>query len=145
MTRSIFAAHPHAVTLDPQPIAAAGILAGTPVGSAKVLLKTQDKTSHLVVWECTAGEFVWDYAEDETAIVISGEAVVTGSDGEDLSLSPGSVVFFPAGSSSLWRIPDRIKKVAILRKDLPPAVGIGVRAWHKFLRVTRLRRISSLS
>ena len=54
------------------------------------------------------------------------------------------MAFFPAGSSCTWRVVDRIKKVAILRKDLPLPLGFGVRAWHKLLRIVGLRGRSSL-
>src|SRR5215472_4950711 len=92
-----------------------------------------------MAWECTAGEFHWHYVEDETVVVIAGEAFVTNGAGAESRLAEGRVAFFPGGSSSRWRVTRPIKKVAVLRKDLPPALGLGVRAWHKLLRVSGLR------
>jgi hypothetical protein len=52
--------------------------------------------------------------------------------------------FFPAGSSCVWRVIHHVKKVAILRHDLPPLLGISVKCWHKLLDIIGLRRQSSL-
>jgi uncharacterized cupin superfamily protein len=130
--------------LEPAPIPPDWILAGTPEARSKMLAKSRDRTSSITVWECTAGRFNWRYGEDETIVVISGEAFITTEKGEERRLGQGDMGFFPAGSSSTWRVTDRIKKVAILRKDLPPPLGIGVRVWHKFLRAVGLRGQPSL-
>jgi uncharacterized protein len=130
--------------LGPAPIAPDWILAGTPNARSKVLAKSRDRTSRIMVWECTAGYFNWHYSEDETVIVISGEAFIGTANGEERRLGQGDMGFFPAGSSCTWRVNDRIKKVAVLRKDLPPPLGIGVRAWHKLLQILGLRSQPSL-
>ncbi len=130
--------------LEAAPISPDWILAGTPEARSKMLAKSHDRTSSITVWECTAGRFNWHYSEDETVVVISGEAFITTEKDKERRLSQGDMGFFPAGSSCTWRIDDRVKKVAVLRKDLPPLLGIGVRAWHKFLRIIGLRGQSSL-
>ena len=130
--------------LEPAPISPDWILAGTPEARSKMVVKTRDRTSSITVWECTAGRFNWHYSEDETVVVILGEVFITTEKGEERRLGQGDMGFFPAGSSCTWCINDRIKKVAILRKDLPPLLGIGVRAWHKLLRTVGLRGQSSL-
>ena len=84
-----------------------------------------------MVWECTAGRFNWHYSEDETVVIISGEVFITSDKGEERRLGQGDMGFFPAGSSCTWRINDRVKKVAVLRKDMPLALGFGVRVWNK--------------
>lgn len=81
-----------------------------------------------MVWECTAGRFKWYYDEDETVVVISGEVFIATDGGEERRLCKGDTAFFPAGSSCTWRVAERVKKVAILRKDLPFPLGFGVRA-----------------
>jgi glyoxylate utilization-related uncharacterized protein len=98
-----------------------------------------------MVWECTAGRFNWNYNEDEIVMVIAGEVFITTENGEERRLSQGEMAFFPAGSSCTWRVSDRIKKIAILRKDLPPLLGFGVLAWHKLLRMAGLRGKSLLT
>jgi len=130
--------------LEPAPISPDWILAGTPEARFKILARSYDRTSYIVVWECTAGPFNWHYSEDETVVVISGEVFITVDKCKERRLGQGDMGFFPAGSSCIWRIDDRIKKVAVLRKDLPPPLGIGVRAWHKLLGILRLRARPSL-
>ena len=97
--------------------------AGTPEARSKILARSHDRTSSIMVWECTAGRFIWHYGEDETVVVISGEVFITTGKGEERRLGQGDMAFFPAGSSCAWRVNDRIKKVAILRKDLPLLLG----------------------
>ena len=144
MASSIFVTATDSVRLEESPISRDCILAGAPEARSTMLARSQDRTSHIMAWECTAGEFVWHYAEDETIVVISGEAFVTDEAGMERRLAEGHVALFPAGSSSRWRVTRTIKKIAMLRKDLPPPLGIGVRAWHKLLRVAGLRGGSSL-
>jgi len=144
MSKSIVIADAASAKLEPAPISPDWILAGTPETRSKILAKSRDGTSYIMVWECTAGCFDWHYSEDETVVVISGEVCITTEKGEERRLGQGDMGFFPAGSSCTWRVKDRIKKVAVLRKALPPPLGIGVRAWHKLLRVVGLRGQSSL-
>ena len=142
--RSIVIESATSADLEPAPISPDWILDGTPEARNKTLVQSPDRTSYIVVWECTAGRFNWHYSEDETVVVISGEAFITTERGEERRLGQGDMALFPAGSSCTWRINDRIKKVAVLRKDLPLLLSIAVRAWHKFLRIVRLRSQSSL-
>jgi uncharacterized protein len=128
--------------LEPAPILPA--LAGTPAARSKILARSRDRTSWIMVWECTAGRFVWNYGIDETVVVISGEVFISNGKGEERRISQGDMAFFPAGSSCVWRVNDHVKKIAILRQDLPPPLGIGVRVWHKLLGIMRLRGQSSL-
>jgi uncharacterized protein len=134
----------NAAELNLSPISPDWILSGTPEARNKLLAKSHDGTSSIMVWECTAGRFNWHYGEDETVVVIAGEVFITTENGEERRLGQGDMGFFPAGSSCTWRVADRIKKVAILRKDLPLPFGFGVRAWHKLLRIVGLRGRSSL-
>jgi uncharacterized cupin superfamily protein len=145
MSKSIVIAAAASAVLEPAPISPGWILDGTPKAENKILTKSFDGTSYTVVWECTAGRFNWHYNEDETVVVISGEVYVTTETGEECRLGEGDIGFFPAGSSAVWRVPNRIKKIAFLRKDLPPPLGFGVRAWHKLLQIVGLRGGSSFS
>jgi hypothetical protein len=130
--------------LEPAPIAPDWILAGTPEARSKLLAQSRDRRSSIVVWECTAGRFNWHYSEDETVVVISGEVFITTEKGEERRLGQGDMGFFPAGSSCTWRVNNRVKKIAVLRKNLPFLLSIGVRAWHKLLRIAGLEGQSSL-
>jgi uncharacterized cupin superfamily protein len=130
--------------LEPSPISPNWILAGTPRARSKLLAKSHDRTSSIVVWECTAGRFHWHYSEDETVVVLSGEVFITEEQEGERRLGEGDVGFFPAGSSCIWRINDHVRKIAVLRKDLPVMVGFGVRVWNKALRTVGLRGQPSL-
>lgn len=141
---SIILEAPSLVALDPAPISPDWILAGTPQARSKLLAKSHDRTSSIMVWECTAGRFNWHYSEDETVVIISGEVFITSDKSEERRLGQGDMGFFPAGSSCTWRINDRVKKVAVLRKDMPLALGFGVRVWNKALRLLGVRSQSSL-
>src|SRR5689334_7771377 len=125
--RSIILADAASIDLEPAPISPDWILAGTPQARSKLLAKSHDRTSSIMVWECTAGRFNWHYSEDETVVVISGEVFITSEKGEERRLGQGDMGFFPAGSSCIWRVNNRIKKVAVLRKDMPLLLGFGVR------------------
>ena len=140
----VIAAAASSTDLEPAPISPDWILTGTPEARSKMLAKSNDRTSSIWVWECTAGRFNWHYTEDETVVVISGEVFITTDKGEEKRLGQGDMGFFPAGSSCIWRVSDRIKKVAVVRKDLPPPLGFGVRVWHYLLRIAGLRGQPSL-
>ena len=144
--RSIVIAAAASADLEPAPISPDWILAGTPQARSKLLAKSHDRTSSIMVWECTAGRFNWHYSEDETVVVISGEVFITGEKGErKAACRPRRYGDFSInGSSCTWRVNDRIKKVAVLRKDMPFLLGFGVRVWNKLLRIVGLRGKSSL-
>ena len=98
--------------LHSAPIPKPWILSGTPEARNKHLAKSHDRTSNVIVWDCTPGHFNWHYSEDETVVVISGEVFITSEKGEEGRLGQGDMGFFPAGSSCTWRVTDRIKKIA---------------------------------
>jgi hypothetical protein len=45
------------------------------------------------------------------------------------------MAFFPAGSSSLWRVPSEVRKLAVCRHTLPQPLGLALRAWRKLLTI----------
>jgi uncharacterized cupin superfamily protein len=145
MPSAILVTAAETVRLAAAPISPAQILGGIPREYSKILAMSQDRTARIMVWECSAGEFAIHYPVDETAVVIAGEAFVTNDAGEECRLAEGHVAFFPAGSSSRWRITRPIKKVAVLRQDLPWPTGFAVRAWHRLLRIAGVRPGWSLS
>jgi uncharacterized cupin superfamily protein len=144
MSDSIVISATNATDLDPAPIAPSWILSGTPEARAKVMAKSKDNTSYIMVWECTPGQFNWHYSDDETVVLLSGEVFISNGKGPERRLSAGEMAFFPAGSSCTWRITDRVRKVAVLRNALPRPLGLGLRAWNKFLRMIGLKAHSPL-
>ena len=93
--RSIVIETAPSVELNPAPISPDWILAGTPEARSKMLAKSHDRTSSIMVWECTAGRFNWHYSEDETVVIISGEVFITTEKGEERRLRPRRYGIFP--------------------------------------------------
>lgn len=104
--------------LEPAPIAATDVLAGSPVARSRHVLDLGDGLT-AAVWDCTAGRFRWHYgACDEVVHIVEGEATITDSDGGVVHLRPGVIATFVAGSSVVWEVEEYVKKVAVMR-DTP--------------------------
>jgi len=138
MSKSIVMATAATADLDPAPIPTSWILQGTPEATKKQFVRSNDRNSYIVAWDCTPGRFTWRYSEDETLVVISGEAFITNAQGEERPLAPGDMAFFPAGTSTTWRVTSRIRKVAVVRHTVPLPVVFGLRVWNKILRIVGL-------
>jgi uncharacterized protein len=123
------------VELEPAPIPPDWIVSGSPVARCKKMVPSHDRTSNIVVWDCTPGSFKWHYGMDETIVLISGESFMTNDKGEERRFGPGDLGFFPAGTSCTWRITETVRKVAVLKESIWHPLGLGVKAWHKLLRV----------
>jgi uncharacterized protein len=132
----IVIADPSTVALDPAPIKPGWIVEGAPQARARELARSADGTAVVVAWSCTAGRFHWHYGVDETLHVISGEVFITNPDGVERRLGPGDMAFFPAGSSSLWRVPCAVRKLAVCRHAMPRPLGFALRAWKKLIALT---------
>jgi uncharacterized cupin superfamily protein len=135
MPRAIMLAAAAATDLEPAPISPDWILSGTPETRSKELARSHDRTSYVMVWDSTGGRFNWHYNKDETLVVISGAAVLTYETGGECRIGPGDIVFFAAGTSCTWHVPEYIRKVAVLRHTMPRPLGFGVLAWNKLLRI----------
>jgi len=133
MLQSVLIAAAASADLDAAPISRDWVLDGKPETRSKELARSHDRTS-----------YVTHYSKDETLVVISGEAFISDENGVERPIGPGDVVFFQAGTSAAWRVPNYIKKVAFLRHTMPRTLGLCVIAWNLFLRKVRLRRSSGL-
>ena len=118
------------------------VVDGAPKAGSKILATSHDGNSIVWVWECSVGSFVWNYGEDETVYIIAGEVFISTENGKERRLGQGDMAFFPGGVSCKWRVTAPVKKFAITRKDLPVPAALGVLAWHKLVRLIRLRRSS---
>jgi uncharacterized cupin superfamily protein len=123
--------------IKPSPVTPDWVINGMPETRSKELARSRDRTSYAMVWDCTAGRFNWHYNRDETLVVLSGEAFVTDEKGQEHRIGAGDVVFFPAGTSSKWHVPEYIRKVAFLRHTMPRPMGLAVLAWNLFLRLVQ--------
>lgn len=134
MPTSIVMATPQRVELSPSSIPAEWILSGEPKAWNKEVSKSRDRTSQIVVWECTAGHFQWHYKKDESVIVISGEAFLIKPDGQEVRFAPGDVGFFAAGTVCAWRVPGVFRKVAVLREPVWRPLGYAAKAWNRLMQ-----------
>jgi uncharacterized protein len=123
------------VELEPAPIRPDWIVSGSPLARRREMVRSRDRTSHVVVWECTPGSFKWCYGMDEAIVIISGECFMINEKGEERRFGPGDLGFFPAGTSCTWRITQTLRKVAVLKENVSLRLRLGAKAWHKLLRI----------
>jgi len=135
---SIVTINPAEVELEPAPFPENWILEGHPQARSRQIARSRDRTMNIVVWSCTRGRFRWLYFADEIVHVISGEVFITDHTGTERRLGPGDTAFFPAGSCSVWRVPEEVRKVAVSRAALPKLAGLVVRIWNRISRRIRL-------
>ena len=99
----------------------------------KVLGKTEDKLCYFMVWECGAATFQWHYGKDEFLTIISGEAFLMEPDGSERRFTVGDTAFFPAGRRATWRVPNHVRKIAVLKPSINCHIAFLSRAWMKVL------------
>ena len=87
---------------------------------------------------------MWHYIEDETVTITFGEVFITAEEGSGMSARPRRHGIFPAGTSCEWHVNNRVRKVAVFRKNIGFPLGFGVRAWYKALTIAGLRGRSPL-
>jgi uncharacterized cupin superfamily protein len=114
-------------------IPSAWLLSGQGQTRSKLLGKTQDRLASVILWECGAANFNWHYRKDELLIILSGDAFIAGKNGEERHLVPSDVAFMPAGSVFTWRIPNHVRKIAILKTPISPPIAFVLKAWIKLL------------
>jgi uncharacterized protein len=144
MPQPPFKVDPSPTDLEPGSILPAWIQEGEPKTRSKNVVRSHDWLEHLVVWECTAGRFTWKYTSDETLVVVSGEAFVSMGRGEEFRLGPGDIGYFPAGTTCTWRVPESVRKVAVLHETTWRPVGFCLKVFNKLLRVLGLKGESAL-
>jgi uncharacterized protein len=127
---------PATLNLGPEleAIRADWVLSGQPKSRHKVVATSGDRNSYLVVWECTAGRFNWHYRQDESVVVICGEAFMLDEQGNERRFGAGDVGFFPAGTSCTWRVPSGFRKVALVRQTMWRPLGFVLNAWRRILK-----------
>ena len=112
------------------PIPQDWIIDGKPDARRALLSRSSDGAAVTVVWETSKGRFRWYFNIDETVDIIDGEVFVTDEKNVERRLGPGDVAYFPAGSWSVWRVPERVRKVAFIRNTVPTPLAFLARAWN---------------
>lgn len=141
---SIVMLTPATVELEPEPFPQGWVVSGSPEARCSKVVRSRDRTSHIVVWDCTPGSFRWHYSMDEAIVVISGEAFMINDKGEERRFGAGDLGFFPAGTTCTWRITEHLRKVGVLRETMWRPLGFAVKACHKLLRIMGLSGESAL-
>jgi uncharacterized protein len=126
----VFAAHAE-IEMTDAPIPAHWIVEGTPQARSKRLTTSADGVAAVIAWSCTPGRFYWHYTVDEILQVIAGEVFITDENGDSRRVGAGDMVYFRAGSKSLWHVTQTIRKIAICRQAMPRPLGFALRAWNK--------------
>jgi len=121
-----------------QPMLPWRVLSGVPTTRTWNVVRSYDLTSDVVVWECTAGRFECRYQQDEAVMIVAGEVFITDNTGEERRLGPGDLGVFPTGSSCIWRIPESVRKIAVVRETIWRPVGLGLKIWKRLLRIARI-------
>ena len=107
------------VKFKTSPINPAWVLEGNPVARNAVLSRSDDTTACTIMWNCTAGQFYWHYAFDETVHIVEGSVIVSSENTPPKRLEPGDVAFFPVGTKAHWHVETYVRKVAFCRHVLP--------------------------
>jgi uncharacterized protein len=107
------------VVLRNAPINPEWILEGKPVARNRVVSRSSDSLACTIIWDCTAGKFNWHYDIDETVHIVEGSVTVSDGVSPPQLLVPGSVAFFPAGTTALWHVETYVRKVAFCQRTLP--------------------------
>ena len=126
-----------AVTLESAPINPGWILEGNPVARNFCLSASADGTASSWIWDCSAGKFNWYYNIDETVYVLEGSIILKDHAAGTRVVNAGDTVFFPAGSSAEWTVPQYVRKVAFLRAPLPRPVQFARRVYRAIKRLVR--------
>jgi uncharacterized cupin superfamily protein len=103
----------------PAPITPAWIREGRPLARFVPLARGRDDLGSTTLWDCTDGTFDWTFVWDETVHILEGAVTVTLPSGEVHRLTAGSVAFFPAGSSAVWKVEGYVRKLAVCRRAYP--------------------------
>jgi uncharacterized cupin superfamily protein len=123
--------------LQSAPIDPSWILSGTPTARNRVLFNSSDTSGWTMLWECTAGEFRWQYRVDEIIHFLEGGVAITDESGVTTSYGPGDVACFRAGTAATWRIESYVRKLAFCQHQLPAPVDLPMRLWRRSQKAVR--------
>ncbi|GAA1960461.1 cupin domain-containing protein [Kitasatospora viridis] len=104
-----FAVYVPNAELDPEPLAPARVLAGTPEASGRVLWESPDGRTVRGIRQLTPG-VLSDVAADELFVVVSGRATIEIEDGPVLEVGPGDVCVLNAGDRTVWTVHETLRK-----------------------------------
>ena len=103
------------VPLQSAPIPPTWVRAGTPEARNAILSSSADGLAMTLAWDCTAGEFKWEYDIDETIYFVEGTATISTGKFAARKFGPGDVLFLSRGTVASWRVETYVRKVAFCR------------------------------
>jgi uncharacterized protein len=118
---------PTDVPLKSAPINPQWVRAGVPEARNAILSRSADGLASTIVWDCSAGEFVWHYDIDETLYFLEGSAIIGDAANPPRRYVAGDVLFLPKGAIAHWHVESYVKKVAFCRRAQPKLVGVALR------------------
>ena len=124
--------------LESHTIPSSWLLSGEARTRSSLLGRTHDKLAYALFWECGATHFKWHYSKDEFLFILSGGVFVTDKNGEERYYGPSDFVFFPAGTDVTWRVPDHVRKIAILKSSVTRPAALMSKVWTKLLDLSGL-------
>jgi len=74
------------------------IIEGKPETRCALLSRSRDNSLSTMAWDCTAGRFYWYYNEDESIVVVAGDARISIDGGPEQVVGIGDTIYFPSGS-----------------------------------------------
>ena len=80
-----------------------------------LVYKGEEGSPEAGLWECTPGEWDCRIERDELCHFLRGRAVYTDDRGEQTSIHPGDVAFFPAGWKGTCRVIETVRKIYMIR------------------------------
>lgn len=92
------------------PIAAEKLLRGSPNTTTAHQFTNTQNNFHCGVWGSNSGKWTLNYTEDEFCYIISGEAVITDSQGHTEQLKKGDAFVVPAGFNGTWETLGTVQK-----------------------------------
>jgi hypothetical protein len=126
--------------LQSAPIDPSWIISGTPTARNRVLFNSSDTSGWTMLWDCTAGEFRWQYRVDEIIHFLEGSVTITDESGVTTTYGPGDVTRFRAGTAAIWRVESYVRKLAFCQHQLPAPIGLPMRLWRRAQKIIRARR-----
>ena len=93
-------------------------ISGDQMEASRELWQSKDGELSVGVWECTAGRFSADRANNsETCHLISGSITLHGEDGQTSNLKAGDLLTLPRGWRGEWTLHETTRKLYIIHND----------------------------
>ncbi|MFY8115474.1 MAG: cupin domain-containing protein [Rhabdaerophilum sp.] len=115
------------------PVRPSWVIDGAPVAKVQELSRSLDGTTSTAHWSCTAGTFHWYFSIDETVHIVEGEVIILQPGKSPVTLKPGDVALFRAGTWCVWHVPSYVRKICICRHAMPWILGFALRAVKRVL------------